>query len=145
MKPLVSLAKTIRKRREGILAAVRLGVNNARHEGLNRRVRLIVYWAYGFHSANAALALIMVTLGPIEHILPHERHRASDPWIDPHSCREGHNCGGCFKSPNRTLSELIWLRTPRKLVSLMRSPALLRQYTWGEWLEGDLHIPPSAP
>lgn len=79
MKPFVTLAKTIRKRREGILAAVRLGVNNARHEGLNRRVRLIINRAYGFHSANAALALIMVTLGPIEHVLPHERRTTTDP------------------------------------------------------------------
>jgi len=79
MKPFVTLAKTIRKRREGILAAVRLGVNNARHEGLNRRVRLIINRAYGFHSANAALALIMVTLGPIEHVLPHERRHTADP------------------------------------------------------------------
>jgi transposase len=78
MKPFVTLAKTIRKRREGILAAVRLGVNNARHEGLNRRVRLIINRAYGFHSANAALALIMVTLGPIKHVLPHERVLVSD-------------------------------------------------------------------
>jgi transposase len=79
MKPFVTLAKTIRKRREGILAAVRLGVNNARHEGLNRRVRLIINRAYGFHTANAALALIMVTLGPIEHVLPHERQTSADP------------------------------------------------------------------
>jgi transposase len=79
MKPFVTLAKTIRKRKEGILAAVRLGVNNASHEGLNRRVRLIINRAYGFHSANAALALIMVTLGPIEHVLPHERRTAADP------------------------------------------------------------------
>ncbi len=73
LKPFVTLARTIRKHREGILAAVRLGVNNARHEGLNRRVRLIVNRAYGFHSAKAALALIMLTIGPIEHVLPHER------------------------------------------------------------------------
>ncbi len=79
MKPFVTLGKTIRKRHEGILAAVRLGVNNARHEGLNRRVRLIINRAYGFHSANAALALIMVTLGPIEHVLPHERQPTADP------------------------------------------------------------------
>lgn len=79
LKPFVTAAKTIRKRRAGILAAVRLGINNARHEGLNRRVRLIVNRAYGFHSANAALALIMLTLGPIEHVLPHERRRGSDP------------------------------------------------------------------
>ena len=54
MKPFVTLAQTIRKRRAGILAAVRLGVNNARREGLNRRVRLIINRAYGFHSAKAA-------------------------------------------------------------------------------------------
>lgn len=73
LKPFVTLAKTIRKHREGILAAVRLGVNNARHEALNRRVRMIVNRAYGFHSANAALALVMLTVGPITHVLPHER------------------------------------------------------------------------
>ena len=73
LKPFVTLAKTIRQHMAGILAAVRLGVNNARHEGLNARVRLITKRAYGFHSPRAALALIMLTLGPIDHVLPHER------------------------------------------------------------------------
>ncbi|MDQ1357631.1 MAG: hypothetical protein QOG44_2004, partial [Acidimicrobiaceae bacterium] len=27
----------------------------------------------GFHSARAALALVMLTVGPIDHVLPHER------------------------------------------------------------------------
>lgn len=75
LKEFVTVAKTIRKHRAGILAAVRLGINNARHEGLNRRVRLIVNRAYGFHSPRAALALVMVSLGPIDHVLPHERTR----------------------------------------------------------------------
>ncbi|MGH2718965.1 MAG: ISL3 family transposase [Actinomycetota bacterium] len=73
IKAFVTVAKTIRKHFTGILAAVRLGVNNARHEGLNARVRLITKRAYGFHSARAALGLIMLTLGPIEHVLPHEQ------------------------------------------------------------------------
>jgi transposase len=73
LKPFLTLARTIRKHRAGILAAVRLGVNNARHEALNRRVRMIVNRAYGFHSSRAALALIMLTVGPITHVLPHER------------------------------------------------------------------------
>jgi transposase len=77
LKPFVTLSKTIRKHRAGILAAVRLGVNNARHESLNRRVRMIINRAYGFHSAKAALALVMLTLGPIKHVLPHER--TTDP------------------------------------------------------------------
>lgn len=79
LKPFVIAAETIRKRRVGILAAACLGVNNARRKGLNRRVRLIANRAYRFHSANAALGLIMLTLGPIEHVLPHERRRGSDP------------------------------------------------------------------
>lgn len=73
LKPFVTLARTITRHREGILAAIRLRVNNARHEGLNRRVRLILTRGYGFHSAQAALALIMLSIGPVTHVLPHER------------------------------------------------------------------------
>ena len=73
LREFVTLAQTIRKHKAGILCAIRRGINNARHEGLNRRVRLIINRAYGFHSANAALALVMLTLGPIPHVLPHER------------------------------------------------------------------------
>jgi len=68
----VRVSKTIRKHREGILAAIRLGVNNARAEGLNNHVRLITRRAYGFHSAQAALALVMLSCGPITLRLPHE-------------------------------------------------------------------------
>lgn len=57
---------------------MRLGVNNARHEALNRRVRMIVNRAYGFHSSRAALALIMLTVGPVTHVLPHERTAIRD-------------------------------------------------------------------
>lgn len=69
----VKVAKTIRKHRDGILAAIRLGINNARAEGLNNHVRLITRRAYGFHSARAALALVMLSCGPITLRLPHER------------------------------------------------------------------------
>jgi len=69
----VKVAKTIRKHRDGILAAIRLGINNGRAEGLNSVVRLIINRARGFHSAEAALALVMLTCGPITLQLPHER------------------------------------------------------------------------
>src|SRR5680860_563710 len=68
----VRVTRTIRKHRDGILAAIELGVNNARAEGLNNHVRLITRRAYGFHSAQAALALVMLSCGPIELRLPHE-------------------------------------------------------------------------
>jgi len=70
----VKASKTIRKHRDGILAALRLGINNARAEGLNSVVRLIFARARGFHSPEAALALVMLTCGPITLELPHEQH-----------------------------------------------------------------------
>jgi transposase len=74
LDPFVRLGKTIRKHRHGILAAIRLGINQGRTEALNNKVRLITRRAYGFHSAQAALALILLTCGPITLHLPHELH-----------------------------------------------------------------------
>jgi hypothetical protein len=50
-----------------------LGLSNARAEALNNKVKLIVRRAYGFHSARAALALILLACGPVTLTLPHER------------------------------------------------------------------------
>jgi len=72
LKPFVRLGRTIRKHRDGILAARRLRLSNARAEALNNKVKLIVRRAYGFHSANAALALVHLTCGPVKLTLPHE-------------------------------------------------------------------------
>jgi transposase len=69
----VALARTIRDARDGILAAIRLGITNARVEGLNNRVRLITRRAFGFHSAKAVAALVMLSCGPINLTLPHEQ------------------------------------------------------------------------
>jgi len=74
LAPFVRLAQTIKKHREGILAAVRLGITQGRTEALNNKVRLITRRAYGFHSAKAALALVLLTCGPITLTLPHELH-----------------------------------------------------------------------
>lgn len=73
LEPFVKAQRTIRAHRDGILAAIRLGINNGRIEGLNNRVRLIIRRAFGFHSAQAALALVMLSCGPIDLVLPHER------------------------------------------------------------------------
>lgn len=72
LAPFIRLGKTIRKHRDGILAAIRLGINQGRTEALNNKVRLITRRAYGFHSAKAALALVLLTCGPITLRLPHE-------------------------------------------------------------------------
>jgi transposase len=73
LKPFIRLGRTIRKHREGILAARRLKLSNARAEALNNKVKLIVRRAYGFHTADAALALVHLTCGPVTLTLPHER------------------------------------------------------------------------
>jgi len=72
LEPFIKAGRTIRKHRDGILAAIRLGLSNARLEGLNQRVALIVRRAFGFHSARAALALVMLSAGPINLTLPWE-------------------------------------------------------------------------
>jgi transposase len=51
LKPFVRLGRTIRKHREGILAARRLNLSNARAEAMNNRVKLIVRRAYGFRGS----------------------------------------------------------------------------------------------
>jgi len=69
----VKAAKTIRKFRDGIATAIRTGINNGRVEGLNAHVRLIIARARGFHTAEAALGLVMLTCGPITLTLPYEK------------------------------------------------------------------------
>jgi transposase len=73
LRPFIRLGGTIRKHRQGIIAARRLKLSNARAEALNNKAKLIVRRAYGFHSAGAALALILLTCGPITLTLPHDR------------------------------------------------------------------------
>jgi transposase len=79
LDPFIRLGKTIRKHRGGILAAICLGINQGRTEALNNKVRLITRRAYGFHSAKAALALVLLTCGPITLHLPHELHVPNSP------------------------------------------------------------------
>jgi transposase len=67
---------TIRKHRDGINAAINRGLSNRRHEGPNNKVRLIINRAYGFHSAEAALSL-MLACGPVTLKLPY--HTRSHP------------------------------------------------------------------
>ncbi len=66
----VKLARTITAQRDGILAAVRLGLSNARVEQINTQIRLITRRAFGFHSAQALIALAMLTLSGLCRALP---------------------------------------------------------------------------
>jgi transposase len=58
LKPFVKLARTIRRYRAGILAAIRLGLSNSRMEALNSKVRLLSHRSFGFHGPEPLIALI---------------------------------------------------------------------------------------
>jgi transposase len=70
LKPFVKLARTIRRHRDGILAAIRLGLSNGRLEGLNSRIRLISHRSFGFHSAAPLIALVYLCCSGIVIDLP---------------------------------------------------------------------------
>lgn len=67
----VKASQTIRQHTDGILAAITHGLSNGRSEGLNNKVRTMINRAYGFHTAEAALALIKLTCGPVNLKLPY--------------------------------------------------------------------------
>ena len=71
LKPFVKLARTIRKHKAGVLAAVEIGISNGRLEALNSKVRLLSHRAYGFHSAEALIAMIYLCCAGIKIALPH--------------------------------------------------------------------------
>jgi transposase len=66
----VKLAKTITTNKAGIVATLTHGLSNARIEAINTTLRLITRRAYGFHSADALIALAMLTVGGLRPSLP---------------------------------------------------------------------------
>jgi len=70
LAPFVALARTLRTHRQGILAAIRLGLSNGRLEGLNSKIRLISHRSFGLHSAAALIALVYLCCTGIVIDLP---------------------------------------------------------------------------
>jgi transposase len=66
----VKLAKTISTQRAGIVATLTHRLSNARTEAVNTTLRLLCRRAYGFHSAEALIALAMLKLGGLCPALP---------------------------------------------------------------------------
>ena len=70
LRPFVRLARTLREHRDGILAAIRLRLSNGRLEDLNGKIRLISHRSFGFHSADALIALVYLCCTGITIELP---------------------------------------------------------------------------
>ena len=66
----MKLARTITEQRAGIAAAIEHQLSNARVEAINTQIRLITRRAFGFHSADALIALAMLTLADLCPPLP---------------------------------------------------------------------------
>ena len=66
----IKLAKTITANKQGIVATLTHRLSNARVEAINTTLRLICRRAYGFHSADALIALAMLTAGGLRPPLP---------------------------------------------------------------------------
>ena len=84
LKPFVRLARTLRRYRDGILAAITLGLSNARLEGLHSKVRLLSHRSFGFHSAapsspsSTSAAPASPSTRPCDDPLKHEKRRFWD-------------------------------------------------------------------
>lgn len=60
LKPFQRVARTIRRRLDGILAHIRTRLSNGRTEGLNGEARTVTRRAFGFHSARSLIAMLFL-------------------------------------------------------------------------------------
>lgn len=70
LPPFVRLARSITEHRPAILDAIKHGLSNARVESVNTRIRLLTRIAFGFHSAEPLIAMVMLALGGLCPALP---------------------------------------------------------------------------
>jgi transposase len=70
LAPFVKVGRTLRKYREGVLAAIRLHLSNGLLEGINNKIGLLKRRAYGFHSAAALIAMVYLCCTDLQLKLP---------------------------------------------------------------------------
>ena len=66
----VEVEKKIRKRKDDVLAAIRLGLGNGRIEAVNNKIKITVKIGYGFRNVDNLIALLMLWCSPIKPTLP---------------------------------------------------------------------------
>jgi transposase len=66
----VKVAQRVVRHRDAIIASIEHGLSNALVESMNTKIRLIVRVAFGFHSAEAIIALAMISLAGHRPTLP---------------------------------------------------------------------------
>ena len=66
LAPFVRVSRTIRAKKEGVLAYIQGRLTNGIVEGTNNRLRMIARRAFGFHSADALISMLYLCCGGIE-------------------------------------------------------------------------------
>ena len=66
----VDLQRRIRRHYTAIRAALTTGMSNGLIESTNTKTRLIIHRGFGFHTADAIIALVMLTLAGPRPTLP---------------------------------------------------------------------------
>lgn len=66
----VELSRKVRRKRDGILRPIALGVSNARVEAVNSKIKVAIRQGYGFRNADDLIALIMLRRSGLRPALP---------------------------------------------------------------------------
>ena len=66
----VELSRKVRRKREGILRSVELGVSNARVEAVNNKIKVAIRQGYGFRNVDNLIALVMLRCSDLRPSLP---------------------------------------------------------------------------
>ena len=66
----VELSRKVRRKREGILRAIELGVSNARVEAVNNKIKVAIRQGYGFRNIDNLIALVMLRCSDLRPALP---------------------------------------------------------------------------
>jgi transposase len=70
LAPFVRLARSLRAHWATIVTTLQYGLSNARVESVNTRIRLLTRIAFGFHSAQPLIAMVLLALGGLCPPLP---------------------------------------------------------------------------
>ena len=66
----VELSRKVRRKREGILRSIELGVSNARVEAVNNKIKVAIRQGYGFRNIDNLIALVMLRCSDLKPALP---------------------------------------------------------------------------
>ena len=66
----MELSRKVRRKREGVLRPVGLGVSNARVEAVNNKIKVAVRQGYGLRNIDNLIALVMLRCSDLRPALP---------------------------------------------------------------------------